>query len=121
MAKLTRIRSWWLSLAAPWRRWRVVGYVAAGDEVPEELPYRGVVLVGRPQRPTWAAFDCPCRSGHRLLVNLDDKRYPHWKISLQPRLSLWPSIDSVAHGRRCHFVLNKGTIRWAHDTQEATA
>lgn len=120
MAKLTAIHAWWLSLSVPWRRWRIVGYADAGDEVPDTIPYRGVVLVGTPQRPTWAALDCPCRSGHRLLVNLDASRYPHWKISSQPRLSLWPSIDSVAQGRRCHFVLSKGTIRWARDTQEAT-
>ena len=120
MAKLTKIRARWLSLSLPWRRWRVVGYVEAGDEVPPNLPYRGVVLVGTPQRPTWAALDCPCRTGHRLLVNLDERRRPYWRISSQPPLSLWPSIDSIAAGRRCHFVLSGGTIRWARDTQEAT-
>ena len=46
MAKLTQIRAWFKSLPSPWRTWRIVGYVAAGDEIPEELPYRGVVLVG---------------------------------------------------------------------------
>ena len=32
---------WWQSLALPWRRWRIVGQVEAGDEVSECLPYRG--------------------------------------------------------------------------------
>ena len=119
MATLTKIRAWWLSLALPWRSWRVVGHAGAGDEVPDELPYRGVFLVGTPQRPTWAALDCPCRTGHRLFVNLDDRRRPYWNISAKPRLSLRPSIDSIAHGRRCHFILSKGTIRWVHDTRRS--
>lgn len=120
MEKLTKIHTWWLARALPWRRWRVVGHVVAGDEVPEELPYRGVVLVGTTHRPIWAALDCPCRSGHRLMVNLDEKRNPHWRIPSQRPLTLWPSIDFIDHGRRCHFVLNKGAVRWAQDTREVT-
>ena len=120
MAKLTRFRAWCPSLSLTRRRWRVVARVAAGDEIPDRLPRRGVVLVGTAQRPTWAALDCPCRTGHRLLVNLDNRRYPYWRISSERRLSLSPSIDSVAHGRRCHFVLKKGKIRWTRDTQEAS-
>ena len=120
MAKLTKLRKWWLALATPWRKWRVVDYVSAADEVPDAIPYRGVILVGTHQHPTWAALDCPCRTGHRLLVNLDNRRCPYWKISSTQRLSIWPSIDSIAHGQRCHFELSGGTIRWAQNTQETT-
>ena len=117
MAQLTQLRAWWQSLPLPWRKWRVVGCVDAGDEIPADLPHRGVVLVGTKRRPTWAALDCPCRTGHRLMVNLDSRRPPHWKIAIKPRLSLRPSIDTVMEGRRCHFVLHNGRIRWARDAQ----
>ena len=63
MVGLTKLVAWWQSLPLPWRPWRIVGQVAAGDEVPEYLPYRGVVLVGVPEYPTWAVFDCPCGNG----------------------------------------------------------
>ena len=118
MAKLTQLRAWFKTLPLPWRRWRIVGNVAAGDEIPEALPYRGVVLVGTARHPAWAALDCPCGTNHRLLINLNSKRYPRWEIRSKARLSLWPSIDAVGHGRRCHFVLNKGRVRWVGREQE---
>ena len=120
MAKLTQLGVWWQSLPLPWRRWRIVGFVGAGDEIPDNLPQRGVVLVGTASRPTWAALDCPCRKGHRIMVSLDSRLRPHWQIASEPRLSLRPSIDTVVDGRRCHFTLNQGKIRWAHDTHKVT-
>ena len=65
MAEMKRLIAWWRSLSLPWRRWQIVGQVGAGDEVPEQLPYRGVVLVGAPESATWAVFECPCQTGHR--------------------------------------------------------
>ena len=46
MAGINRLIAWWESLAFPWRAWRVIGQVAAGDEVPDRLPAKGVFLVG---------------------------------------------------------------------------
>lgn len=105
---------WWQWLPWPWRRWRVVARVNAGDEVPEHIPPRGVVLVGSDSHPTWIAFDCPCGQDHRLMVNLDTARRPAWRIeSLRP-LSIRPSIDDITSQRRCHFFIRGGKIAWAH-------
>lgn len=113
MAGMSLIR-WWRSLPLPWRMWRAVGHVSAGDEVPNRIPRRGVVLVGPQSHPTWAAFDCPCGEGHRLMLNLDSTRWPTWRIeSLRP-LSIRPSIDNLTADRRCHFIMRKGRITWAH-------
>lgn len=120
MAKLTQLREWYKSLPMPWRLWRVVEYVDAGDEIPEQLPYRGVVLVGTKQNPTWAALDCPCGTGHRLLVNLNTRRLPRWRVRSESRLSLRPSINVAQQGRRCHFVLSDGKVRWVTSIQETT-
>ena len=107
--------AWWKRLPLPWRKWRLVGQVQAGDEVPERLPRRGVILVGSPERPAWVAFDCPCGHGHRLMVNLEKTRRPAWRIeSLRP-LSIRPSIDNVTPERRCHFIVRDGKITWARD------
>ena len=113
MAGMKSLIAWWQSLPLPWRPWRIVGQVGAGDEVPELLPQRGVVLVGAPESPTWAVFDCPCRTGHRLMVNLDRTRHPFWTIQSRRPLSIRPSIDDITLERRCHFIIRGGKLIWA--------
>ena len=59
MAGMKSLIAWWQSLPLPWRGWRIVTHVLAGDEVPERLPHRGIVLVGfvrqRDMGPSWTA------------------------------------------------------------------
>ena len=50
MAGLKGLVAWWQRLSLPWRSWRMVGQVCSGDEVPDQLPNRGVVLVGPTER-----------------------------------------------------------------------
>lgn len=113
MARMKSLIVWWQSLPLPWRNWRIVGQVLAGDEVPEQLPYCGIVLVGPSENATWAVMDCPCRVGHRLMVNLDKTRYPFWTIESRTPLSIRPSIDNVTPVRRCHFTIRAGKTVWA--------
>jgi hypothetical protein len=118
MADLAGVR-WWHWLPWPWRRWRVVGLVEAGDEVPELLPPRAAVLVGDATYLKWIAFDCPCGNGHRLMVNLDRSRRPAWRVESPRPLSIRPSVDDVTSQRRCHFFIREGRIAWAHDNRGA--
>jgi hypothetical protein len=99
----------------PWRGWRIVLAVEAADEIPERLPSKGAVLVGTLERPKWLAFDCPCKSGHRIMVTLDSGHRPHWKLLGQKKLSVMPSIDYCAPGRRCHYFIKDGKTVWAKD------
>ena len=69
-------QEWWQSLSTRWRKWRVVGQVGQADEIPKKLPDKGVFLVGPSENSTWAAFDCPCKTGHRLMVNLGQNPLP---------------------------------------------
>ena len=110
---MKKLLSWLRSLAMLWRPWRIAGYVGAADEIPDRLPAKGVILVGMDDKPTWAALDCPCRRGHRLMVNLDRSRLPAWSIDSTEPLTIRPSIDDVTSDRQCHFVLRRGRIRWA--------
>ena len=116
MAVLRRLLSWYSTASVRWRRWRLVATVDAGDELPETLPRRGVVLVGASSRPQWAVFDCPCKNDHRLMLNLDTRRYPCWQIIESRPLSIRPSIDAASDVGRCHFVVRRGRIRWASST-----
>lgn len=113
MAALEKVTDWWQSLPFPWRPWRVVGYVEASDEVPERLPYKGVAVVGPPESAAWAVFECPCREGHRLMINLDKDRRPHWSIDCLKPLTIRPSIHDITPQRRCHFFVRGGRIKWA--------
>ena len=114
MAGVKKLIAWWQALPIPWRTWRVVGQVSAGDEVPEQLPYKGVVIVGAARDPTWAAFDCPCQTRHRLMVNLDWRRHPFWSVDSLKPLTIRPSIDDITSNRRCHFFVRRGRITWTH-------
>jgi hypothetical protein len=112
MADMTKIRFWqWL----PVFRWRVVAVVDSADEVPRKLPRNGAVLVGSHTRPKWIVFDCPCRSGHRIMLNTDRARSPHWSTTVQGRLTISPSVDFKESNRRCHYFVRNGRIRWVHD------
>lgn len=115
---MKKLVAWWRSLPLPWRSWRIVGRVGAADEVPGRLPQRGVVLVGEERCPAWAVFDCPCGTGHRVMVNLDRTRHPFWTIETRQPLSIRPSIDNITSERRCHFFVGGGKIRWAITADE---
>src|SRR5213593_4188245 len=96
---------WW-----PWRRWRIVGEVDAADNIPTRLPRNAAVLVGTRQAPKWLSFDCPCRSGHRIVLNLDRSRWPHWRIGTGRRMTLSPSVDSSRPQGRCHYLITGGRV-----------
>ena len=84
-------------------------------DVPDVLKQGEVVLVGEdPTQPQWLAFDCPCRRGHRLLINLSQSRRPRWTLHHddRERVSLHPSVDSFSEVGRCHFWLRRGRVAW---------
>ena len=109
MAVGRRIK-WWQWM--PRRTWRLVLVVDEADEVPARLPRHTAALVGPNENPKWIAFDCPCRRGHRVMLNLDRRRRPAWSVVSRYPLTISPSIDDYAMGR-CHFFLRQGRIQWA--------
>jgi hypothetical protein len=112
---MTGISIWqWL----PFQRWRKVATVESADEIPDRLPRNGAVAVGDSMRSKWIAFDCPCRRGHRIMLNTDSGRRPTWSVS-EPgrnRLTIAPSIDARSDGRRCHYHIRGGRVIWDQDS-----
>jgi hypothetical protein len=98
----------------PGRSWRIVVTVNAADEIPKKLPRNAVVLVASGGVQKWLAFDCPCRTGHRVMLNLDHSRYPHWKFNGGKKLTISPSVDWNGGGRTCHYFIRAGRIVWAN-------
>lgn len=76
-----------------------------------------IVVVGD-TAPSWLAFDCPCRHRHRLLIPLSTRKKQHWQLTNWRKPSLYPSVDSIHNASRCHFWLDRGTVRWAREAHE---
>ncbi len=113
MAGGMKIRWWnWL----PFQGWRIVGAIDFADEVPERLPRNAVALVADSTRVKWIVFDCPCRTGHRIMLNADRDRKPYWTLEQDRPLTVSPSIDSRGEKRRCHYFIRRGRILWAQDS-----
>ena len=116
MADITKIR-WWQWI--PIFRWRVVATFASADDIPRRLPRNGAVIIGSSTQPKWVAFDCPCRAGHRILLNTDKVRRPYWSTTLWGRLTITPSVDYSDASKRCHYFVRDGRITWVHENQLA--
>ena len=108
--------SWWQWL--PVWGWRTIGSVESADEIPDNLPRNASVVVSSGGISKWISFDCPCRSGHRILLNTDKGRRPAWSVaySAAGRLSINPSVDYHDSKRRCHYFVRNGKILWAGDS-----
>jgi hypothetical protein len=91
-----------------------VGIVSSADEIPETLPRNAAILVCDQGPPKWIVFDCPCRTGHRIMLNTDRHRRPTWRVDLRSldRLSIAPSVDAQNAARRCHYFVRNGRIVW---------
>jgi hypothetical protein len=117
MAGLNRI-PWWRWIPIPWRKWSVVLRVDAADEIPDRLPRASAALVGDDTYPKWLAFDCPCRRGHRVMLNLDRSRKPYWIAKSIRPLTLQPSVNDFTIDTKCHYVVRDGRVKWAHTNKE---
>ena len=99
----------------PALRWRIERRASDVDEVPARIPKRRAYLVATAILCKWLVFDCPCGTGHRIMLNLDRSRFPYWRLTLSAtrQITLAPSIDYHDEYRRCHYFLRKGRVIWA--------
>ena len=114
MANVSSI-PWWQWI--PRFSWRIVATVEAADEIPARLPGKGVVLVGSQQHPKWLAFDCPCRTGHRIMITFEATHSPHWRLISAQKLTVCPSVDYRTPSRRCHYLIKHGRIIWVPEKE----
>jgi hypothetical protein len=95
-----------------------VKYFAQQSEVPTRLPRRALAVSGSPENPRWVSFECPCGTGHTIMVNLSTKRPPFWTLSLGgggPSLS--PSVNFNDAYTRCHFWVRDGRVNFTRDSR----
>ena len=108
---------WWI----PHRRWRIVATIPEADEVPDNLPSRGVVVVALSgSNAKWLVFDCPC-GAERIMINTDTRRAPAWRLWSSPvrGVTIQPSIDSRHDRGRCHYLIRHGRTIWVPERNRA--
>lgn len=93
----------------PARRIRIV----EGDELPEKLPRRDLVLT-RDDGDDWSiGMRCPCGCGEVIELMLLEEARPRWDLKTDEnnRPTLHPSVWR-RKGCRSHFWVRKGHIFW---------
>jgi hypothetical protein len=99
-----------------WRRLKADLSARSAADIPDRLPARHGVIVGTDSHPKWLVFDCPCRRGHRVMLNLDPGHTPRWRVSATTPLTLHPSVDERSPVGHCHYVVREGRVRWIERT-----
>lgn len=98
--------------------WSVTAEVKSIGDVPEIIePHSVVVVVDAVDgRMKWLAFDCPCDTGIRTLLNVDanrsDDRFA-WTLASKNPLTVYPSVDHRSENHKCHFTFVNGAVTWA--------
>lgn len=89
-------------------------HVDTVEDVPQEPNPRRAYLSGPDGLPKWLTLECPCGTGHTLVLSLQKTHKTHWSAEvLDARLTLRPSVDyRPAEEHRCHFWLRNGRVRW---------
>ena len=101
-----------------WRRLKADLTAASAADIPERLPTRHAVVVRTGSHTKWLIFDCPCRRGHRVMLNLDRDHRPRWQITSNYPLTLRPSVDEHSSVGHCHYVVREGRVHWIERTDE---
>ena len=113
MRLLDKIKSWYLHRR---RRTYLVRtrIVSRMSDVPEKLDGQAYI-VKRNGKDMWLVFDCPCSSGHKLVLNLSRSRYPFWQTKLKKNvLNVLPSVW-VTDECHSHFFIKNNDVVWARD------
>ena len=93
------------------RRFTGARIVERVSEIPSQTGAL-IYVVERNGNPQWAVFDCPCRTGHRLSVNLRATDYPHWTLKRERDfVTLSPSLwyRDQCHS---HFWIKQNRVKW---------
>lgn len=106
-----QLRDWWRGRP---RRNDFAGVVIidASADATNDLRAWKLVLVGTPEKAKWLRFECPCRCGEILALNLMRSHSPHWVCErhVDGTLTVHPSVDATKCGS--HFWIRRSVIHW---------
>jgi hypothetical protein len=113
-----RLIDWWRRQQRTVPSIDIVEYYERQSEVPVSIPRHKLILIGKGEHLKWAMFECPCGTGHKIMINLSSSRDPHWRVVFdggQP--SLLPSVNYNDEFGRCHFWLRAGRVEFTPDSK----
>src|ERR1700735_2789806 len=93
-------------------------YYDRQSNMPQSIPRHTIAIIGSKEKPKWGVFECPCGTGHTIMLNLSSSRRPFWKLSLDDDApSLSPSVDFRDSYTHCHFWLRRGRVHFTPDSR----
>jgi hypothetical protein len=114
MARRIASRRAWFGLWRWLRRRRRLGTVenvASMSDIPTRLGAQ-IFIIGQ-AAPKWAVFECPCRCGERIDVNLMTSREPNWQMSrTRNGVTLAPSLWMPCEKCGSHFFVRNSRVIW---------
>jgi Family of unknown function (DUF6527) len=92
-------------------------HTVATHPAPENIKPGQILMVGDVKYQKWVCFQCPGGCGEKILLSLNQKRYPCWAISIDwlGRPTLDPSVRQL-NECRCHFWVRQGVVEWCSDS-----
>lgn len=129
---LNRLRSWLSRLVGP--AWRLRQRRSETNRPAEPPFYTAVFVEDEPdaisparvhfvggEKPSYAAFACPCGCREVVRTNLLPEARPcwTWRVSPQGAVTLHPSVWRTT-GCRSHFFVQGGCIVWCRDDGQAS-
>jgi hypothetical protein len=94
---------------------RRIVHVGELYDVPETLDPATFYVAGSAAAPKWAAFLCPCGTGHQVILSLQRSHSPSWRLTVRAgKPTIWPSVD-ILDARRCHYWIQAGRVHWVRD------
>jgi len=108
-------------LWAIWRWWRLcrrhhtfrgVAFIEPPEDPTPAVQAGNLVLLGPKAKAKWLRFQCPCRCGAVIALNLMASHTPRWSVHLHEdgTLTVVPSVDATNCGS--HFFIRHNTIQW---------
>jgi hypothetical protein len=96
------------------RQFRRVEQFPKQSALPRLLRPDTIYVVGRPEQ--WLVFMCPCARAHDIALAIG--KGGAWRLTAtRPRRpTIYPSVNARGPGRRCHYWVTDGRVRWCADS-----
>lgn len=109
---LNAIKSWLKRLCRR-RRYERVVVVDSMTAIPERLG-RAIYIVRRDGIGRRAAFECPCRCGRKIDLNLiPSNQQPSWSATMDSdKVTLHPSVWLRSDPCQSHFFIRHSRVVW---------
>lgn len=94
-------------------------YIKPARDYPEEIKRNTIYIVGTIVNPQYAVFQCPCKCGRIVELNLNPDSSPCWTINWSPfgTISISPSIWRK-QGCESHFFIKRSSVIWCNTEQK---